>query len=132
MPMASLERRRLLGPHLDVTQGFGNFLRLRLEIFGEHIKAPSDDTGDHPQDHQKSKESRHRGARVPKSSCRLSLKRFCSLEGGLIMNPFAGRRTAPDMMNDSKGRCQHEKIVEPCGATHRLGRPAGAAPSING
>jgi len=40
------------------------------------------------------------------------------------MTPFAGCRTAPDMMDDSKGRCQHEKIVEPCGATHRLGQPA--------
>src|SRR6516162_5561648 len=38
------------------------------------------------------------------------------------MTPFAGCRTAPDMMDDSKGRCQHEKIVEPCGATHRLGQ----------
>src|SRR6478736_3182202 len=61
---ASPERRRLLGPHLDVTQGFGDFLRLRLEIFSEHIEASSDDTGDHPQNHQESKECRHRGARV--------------------------------------------------------------------
>ena len=112
MPMASLERRRLLGPHLDVTQGFGNFLRLRLEIFGEHIEASSDDTGDHPQNHQESKECWHRGARVPKSSCRLSLKRFCSLEGGLIMTPF---RRAPD------GPRHDERFERPLSARENRG-----------
>ena len=30
------------------------------------------------------------------------------------------------MMNDSKGRCQHEKIVEPCGPTDGAGRRLGA------
>src|SRR5262245_64931991 len=67
--MARPARRLLLGPHLDVAQGLGDFLRLRLEIFGEHIEAPSDDTRDHPQDHQQSEERRHRGARVLWCSC---------------------------------------------------------------
>jgi len=30
------------------------------------------------------------------------------------------------MMDDSKGRCQHEKIVEPCRPTDRTGRLLGA------
>jgi hypothetical protein len=34
--------------HLDVAQGLGDFLGLWLEIFGEHIEASSDDTGDQP------------------------------------------------------------------------------------
>jgi hypothetical protein len=37
-----------LQPRLDVTESLGDFLRLRLKIFGEHIEAPSDDTGDDP------------------------------------------------------------------------------------
>jgi len=47
------------------------------------------------------------------------------------MTPFAGCRTAPDMMDDSKGRCQHEKIVEPCGAI-ASGSPLGAPAALNG
>jgi len=33
---------------LDVAQSFGDFPRLWLKIFGEHIEASSDDTGDRP------------------------------------------------------------------------------------
>jgi shikimate kinase len=44
------------------------------------------------------------------------------------MAPIAGRRPAHDMMDDSKGRCQHEKIVEPCRPADRLGRLLGAPP----
>ena len=36
---------------LTLRKRLGDFLGLRLEIFSKHIKASSDDTGDHPYNH---------------------------------------------------------------------------------
>jgi hypothetical protein len=41
------------------------------------------------------------------------------------MTPVAGLRA---MMDDSKGHCQHEKIVEPCDPADRPRRLLGALP----
>jgi hypothetical protein len=41
-------RGRLVELPLDVAQGLGDFFGLRLEVFGKHVEASSDDTGDHP------------------------------------------------------------------------------------
>src|SRR5262245_39179929 len=71
-------RRGLLEPALDVSQGLGDFLRLGLEVFSEHIEASSDDTGDHPYNHQETKQCRHRGARVPD---RISVTEYPSRTG---------------------------------------------------
>lgn len=42
------------------------------------------------------------------------------------MTPTARRHAARAMMDDSKGRCQHEKIVEPCRSTIAPGGELGA------
>jgi len=43
------------------------------------------------------------------------------------MTPTARRHAARAMMDDSKGRCQHEKIVEPCRPSDRAGRQTRSA-----
>lgn len=51
--------RGVVQPTLDVAQSLGDFFRLGLEVFREHVEASSDNTGDHPQNHQETKQCRH-------------------------------------------------------------------------
>ena len=103
----------LLGARLDPTQRFRDFLRLRLKILGEHIEASSNSTGNQPQDQNEPKQCGHRRAR----SLNLSSSRK---RGGIvaqIQREGGAPLPAAPMMNDSKGRCQHRKVMEPLAAT---------------
>ena len=63
-------RRQIPLARLDASQGLGDFLGLRLKIFGKHIEASSDGTANQRYNHKEPKQSRHRSTRFPRPSIR--------------------------------------------------------------